>query len=209
MFTGIIEEIGKIQLITTNKICVLCEKILSDVKLGDSIAVNGVCLTVVDFDKFSFSADISMETIRCTAFESLKTGDCVNLERAMLANGRFGGHIVSGHIDGVGKIVNISKIGEFYNLDIELGDNEVKYVISKGSISVNGISLTVAKVNNNLVKCAIIPKTYEGTSLQFCKVGDFANIEVDIFAKYIEKLLSTGNNRSNIDEKFLIENGFC
>ena len=209
MFTGIIEEIGKIQLIATNRICVLCKKILSDVRLGDSIAVNGVCLTVTDYDETSFCADVSMETIRCTAFENLKVGGFVNLERAMSANGRFGGHIVSGHIDGVGKIKNINQNGDFYDLQIELSNNEAKYVIKKGSICVNGISLTIANVNNNLVKCAIIPKTYESTSLQFCKIGDFVNIEVDVFAKYIEKFLSTGDNKSNIDLNFLQKNGFC
>ena len=209
MFTGIIEEIGKIQTITTNQISVSCQKILSDIDLGDSIAVNGICLTVTSFDNSSFCADISMETARCTAFDYLKVGDFVNLERAMSANGRFGGHIVSGHIDGIGKIIKIAKQGEFYDLTIELNKNESKYVIYKGSICINGISLTVAGINNNLVNCAIIPKTYKSTGLQFCRIGDFVNIEVDIISKYIEKFLSTGDNKSNIDLNFLQENGFC
>lgn len=209
MFTGIIEELGKIRQITTNNIKIECKIILDDIKLGDSIAVSGVCLTVVDIGKDFFTADISPETMKVTALGDLKINDLVNLERAMALNGRFGGHIVSGHVDSRGKILEISNLGDFYNLEIELTPETARYVVNKGSITVNGISLTVAKINGNIINCAIIPHTYEKTNLMSLKNSDFVNIEVDILAKYIEKFLSTGDNRSRIDYDFLRENGFA
>ena len=209
MFTGIIEELGIIRLITTNRIQIECKNITSDIKLGDSIAVNGVCLTVVDFGKDFFTADISQETIKVTTFSNSKVGDVVNLERAVSANGRFGGHIVSGHIDCTGKCVSIRNCNDFYNLEIELKPEHTKYVVKKGSITINGISLTIAETKNNTLSCAIIPHTFENTNLKILKQGDFVNIEVDIFAKYIEKFLSTSDNKSRIDYDFLRENGFA
>ena len=208
MFTGIIEELGKIRQITDKSIEIECKTVLDDVKLGDSICVNGVCLTVINIKPDGFTADVSPETFRVTNLITLKVGDFVNLERAMGVNDRFGGHIVSGHIDGKGKGVNIERIGEFYNLKVELPQELSKYVIQKGSIGVNGISLTVAEVNGNNVEIAVIPHTFENTNLKYLKPGDFVNIEVDMFAKYIEKFLSTGDNKSRIDADFLTENGF-
>lgn len=208
MFTGIIEELGKIRQITTNKIQIDCANILNGTKLGDSIAVNGVCLTVNDIGRDSFIADISPETMKVTALSDLKTGGIVNLERAIPADGRFGGHIVTGHIDGKGKFISKDKIGEFYNLTIELPQDCEKYTVKKGSIAINGISLTIADIRANTIMCAIIPHTYENTNLKALKQGDFVNIEVDITAKYIEKFLSTGDNRSGINYGFLEENGF-
>ena len=207
MFTGIVEETGKIQFVTDRKVVIKCQKILEDAKIGDSIAVNGVCLTITDINTDTFSADISPETFKVAC--KLNLGNTVNLERAMLANGRFGGHIVSGHVDGVAKIVELKNNGDFYNLRLELSENEAKYVIRKGSITVNGISLTIAKVEGGLINLAIIPHTYENTCLKELKIGDFVNVEVDMMAKYIEKFLSTSDNRSRIDFDFLQRNGFC
>lgn len=207
MFTGIVEETGKIQFVTDKKVVIKCQKILEDAKIGDSIAVNGVCLTITDINKDTFSADISPETFKVAC--KLNLGNTVNLERAMLANGRFGGHIVSGHVDGVAKIVELKNNGDFYDLKLELSENEAKYVIRKGSITVNGISLTIAEVVGGLINLAIIPHTYENTCLKELKIGDFVNVEVDMMAKYIEKFLSTSDNRSRIDFDFLQRNGFC
>ena len=207
MFTGIVEETGKVQTVTDRKIVIECHEVLENTKIGDSIAVNGVCLTVTEIGKNSFSADISPETFKVSC--KLKLGDIVNLERAMSANGRFGGHIVSGHVDGVATIVGLKNNGEFYDLQIKLANEEAKYVIRKGSITINGISLTIASVEDNLINIAIIPHTYENTCLKSLKVGDLVNIEVDILAKYIEKFLSKNDDRSKIDIDFLQRNGFC
>lgn len=209
MFTGIVEETGKIQAINSNGIEIVCEKVLEDTKIGDSIAVNGVCLTVSKLNKTSFLADVSPETFRVTAFEKLKSGMTVNLERALKADGRFGGHVVSGHVDGIAKVLAITNNKEFYNLELELTDEQSKYVVKKGSITVNGISLTVADISANRVSIAVIPHTYEFTNLSALKSGDYVNIECDIMAKYVEKFLSTRDNKSSVDMDFLQRNGFC
>ena len=203
MFTGIVEELGKIQKITSDKITVECKAVLDNTKLGDSIAVNGVCLTVTDLTPASFTADISSETFKVIA--PLNYGDYVNLERAMSACGSLGGHIVSGHIDGRGKFLGVNRDNEF---KFELPSELSKYVIKKGSIAINGISLTIASINRNEITLAIIPHTLENTSLKYLKSGDFVNIEVDMLAKYVEKFLSTVDNKSNISLEFLKENGF-
>lgn len=211
MFTGIIEEIGTIKEFTksTNSalIVVECSKILENLQIGESIAIDGVCQTVTKFDKGSFSAQVSSETLSVTTFSKLKKDDKVNLERALSVNGRFGGHIVTGHIDGLAKIKNIQKMSEFYNIKFEISQDLAKYVAKKGSVTLNGISLTVADILNNEFSIAIIPHTFENTNLKYLQTGDFVNFEVDILAKYVEKILSTGNNRA-IDENFLKENGF-
>lgn len=209
MFTGIVEEIGKIQAIRDKSIEVVCKKVLSDTKIGDSIAVNGVCLTVTKLDNNYFKADVSGETFKLTTFQSLKTGSIVNLERAMTPASRLGGHIVSGHVDGVGKVISITNNKEFYNLELELNSDQSKYVIQKGSITVNGISLTVASISGNKINIAVIPHTYEATNLAYLKSGDLVNIESDIMAKYVEKFLSTRDNKSSVDMEFLQRNGFC
>lgn len=213
MFTGIIEEIGTVKEFTksgnTALIVVECSKILeiNSSLIGDSIAIDGVCQTVTKFDNSSFSAQVSAETLRVTTFSKLKKGDKVNLERALSVNGRLGGHIVTGHIDGLAKVKNIQKLSEFYNLNFEIESNLSKYVAKKGSVTLNGISLTVADIQNSEFSVAIIPHTFENTNLKYLKIGDFVNFEVDILAKYVEKILSTGNNKA-IDEDFLKENGF-
>ncbi|MBR2430465.1 riboflavin synthase [bacterium] len=212
MFTGIIEELGKIQGVNvgvnSGKLTVECETVLVGTKFGDSIALNGVCLTVVDISKNYFIADVSPETIKVTSLSELKIGDVVNLERAMPADGRFGGHIVSGHVDGLARFIEAKKNGDFYDLKIELNSNQSKYVVKKGSISINGISLTVASIVENTITIAVIPHTYENTNLKFLKRNDFVNIEVDMMARYIEKFLSSSDNKSRISLEFLQEHGF-
>ena len=208
MFTGIVEELGKVQNIKSDKITVECGTVIEDAKLGDSIAVNGVCLTVVEILPNGFTADVSPETFKVTSLGGLKSGSYINLERAMKVNGRFGGHIVSGHIDGRGKFVSVQKNGEFYDLKIELEQEQLKYVVRKGSITIDGISLTVADIKENIISLAIIPHTFENTNLKTLKSSDFVNIEVDIVAKYIEKFLSTSDNKSRISLEFLQEHGF-
>ena len=208
MFTGIIEELGKIQEITSNKVIIECVSVLEGVKLGDSIAVNGVCLTVTGLTTTSFTADISQETFNVTSFNNLKSGSFVNLERAMKADGRFGGHIVSGHVDGLAKFIDVRKTGDFYEFKFRLSSEQEKYAIKKGSITINGISLTIADIDKDEIKLAIIPHTFENTNLKFLKIGDFVNIEVDLVAKYIEKFLSSSDNKSRISLEFLREHGF-
>lgn len=208
MFTGIIEELGKILGITSNKITVECRTVLEGTKLGESIAVNGVCLTVVDITKNYFVADVSPETFKVTSLSGLKIGDAVNLERAMPADGRFGGHIVSGHVDGLARFIEAKENGAFYDLKIELNPEQSKYVVKKGSISINGISLTVANIVENTITIAVIPHTYENTNLKTLKRNDFVNIEIDMMARYIEKFLSSSDNKSRISLEFLQEHGF-
>ncbi len=208
MFTGIVEEIGHINSVNKDSISVSCKKILEDINIGDSIAVNGVCLTVTSFDNSSFNADVSYETMRVTKLGDLQVNDSVNLERAMLATSRFGGHIVSGHIDCVGKILDINKNGNFYELNISIPDGNAQYIIKKGSITIDGISLTIYDLTNNSVKIAVIPHTFENTNLKTLKTNSFVNIEFDILGKYVEKKLLMNDNKSNITENFLKENGF-
>lgn len=208
MFTGIIEEVGKIKSITSNKISILASAVTKDMNIGDSIAVNGVCLTVTKINADGFDADISPETMRITNLGKLKTGSLLNLERAMPLNGRFGGHIVSGHADGIGRGKYIRKDSDFYTIELEVSADLSKYVVKKSSISVNGISLTVADVHENIITIAVIPHTYENTNLKYLQIGDYVNIEADILAKYVEKFLSTGDNKSGISMEFLLENGF-
>ena len=208
MFTGIIEELGKIQTITQNKITIQAKTVLEGTKLGDSIAVNGVCLTVTKINYDSFVADISPETMRITALGYLKKDSLVNLERAVQVGARLGGHIVSGHVDGLATCKYIKKEGDFYNVGIELPAELSKYIVKKGSITVNGISLTVADMDENSIEIAIIPHTFENTNLKTLQIGYYVNIETDILAKYVEKFLSTSDNKSGISMEFLMEHGF-
>ena len=208
MFTGIIEELGKIQTITQNRITIQAKTILENTKLGDSIAVNGVCLTVTKINSDGFNADISPETMKITALGCLKNGSLVNLERAVQVGERLGGHIVSGHVDGLATCKYIKKEGDFYNIGIEIPKEISKYVVKKGSITIDGISLTVAYINNNMIEIAVIPHTFENTNLQILKIGDYVNIETDILARYVEKFLLTSDNNSGISMEFLMEHGF-
>lgn len=208
MFTGIVEEIGHINSVNNDSISVSCKKILEDINIGDSIAVDGVCLTVTSYNVTSFNADVSYETMRVTKLGDLQINDSVNLERAMLATSRFGGHIVSGHIDCVGKIIDINKNGNFYELNVSIPDGNSQYFIKKGSITIDGISLTIYDLTENSIKVAVIPHTFENTNLKTLKSNSFVNIEFDILGKYVEKKLLMNDNKSNITERFLQENGF-
>lgn len=208
MFTGLVEEVSKIQVLATHsggaRLFFMCEKILDDLKIGDSVAVNGTCLTVTTIDGSTVGFDVSKETLSLTQF---KQGDWINLERAMPANGRFGGHIVSGHIDGVGRFISKIFDNMSYILTFEATDAIAKYMIKKGSVTINGISLTIAKLEGKIFTVAIIPHTFENTNLKYLKSGDYVNLEADMIAKYVEKLTSSSDNYG-ISEKFLTENGF-
>lgn len=210
MFTGIVEELGKIQKIEGGSNCKLtisAKKILEDIKLGDSIAVNGICLTVVKFTSSSFTVDIMMETWKRTSLYKLNPGSPVNLERAMPANGRFGGHIVSGHIDGTGEIVSIRRDGNAVWYRIKTSKNIMKFIIQKGSIAIDGISLTVAEAGNADFYVSVIPHTLSNTVLATRHPGDIVNLENDIVGKYIESFTKKSEN-SKLCENFLPGNWF-
>lgn len=215
MFTGIVEEIGKVQNIRKNikssVIVIEGNKIFEDIHVGDSIAVNGVCLTVTTFNNNIFEADIMNETLNRSSLGRLKNGSYVNLERAMSANGRFGGHIVSGHIDGTGKIVKIEKDDNAIWYTISVEEKLMKYIVEKGSVAIDGISLTVAKVCTKDFSVSIIPHTVKETILSHKSVGDIVNIENDVIGKYVEKFINfpqKNEDKKNITMDFLINNGF-
>ena len=211
MFTGIIEEVGYIQRIGGGQLAVSCEKVLTDVRQGDSIAVNGVCLTVTSFDRNYFTADVMPETIRCTEFRELKKGSPVNLERALTLASRLGGHIVSGHIDGTGTIESLQAEDNAVWVTIAAPGEILKYIVQKGSIAIDGVSLTVAYIDDSVFKVSIIPHTKDQTTLLGKKPGDEVNLECDMIGKYIEKLLVTRESPASqgIDLNFLSENGFA
>lgn len=215
MFTGIVEETGSIKNIkrgaASAELSIEASKVLEDVALGDSIAVNGVCLTVTDFSGSMFTADVMHETLDRSSLGALRPGSPVNLERAMKADGRFGGHIVSGHIDGTGHISNISRDDNAIWYTIDTSGDILRYIVEKGSIAIDGISLTVASVDESSFKVSIIPHTAANTILAVKKAGDVVNLENDIIGKYVEKLMRTAENETEescITEAFLIENGF-
>mgnify|MGYP003316210194 CR=1 FL=1 len=220
MFTGIIEEVGTINRITGGtgstgaKLVINAQTVLQNTKIGDSIAVNGVCLTVTDLTNTSFTADVMPETLRRSNLGALKSGSRVNLERAMPADGRFGGHIVSGHIDSTGVICNFTDEGNAIWVQINCAAEILSLIVEKGSITIDGISLTVAYVDEKSFKVSVIPHTASQTSLTGKKTGDVVNLENDIVAKYVQKLLGTavpqknGAGSTGITEEFLRENGF-
>ena len=216
MFTGIIEEIGTIKGIKRGNRSVVLEvearKILEDVNIGDSIATNGVCLTVFAIKGDCFLADVMPETLMRSNLGSLRAGDRVNLERALCLNGRLGGHIVSGHIDGTGKIVNREKDENAIWITVETSAAVLRYIVDKGSITIDGLSLTVAGVSEDRFQVSIIPHTQDETTLVKKAVGEVVNLENDIVAKYIEKLLkptsSSGEKKSGLTLDFLLANGF-
>ncbi len=214
MFTGIIEEIGKVQSVQSSKDAIVftigAQHILKDVALGDSISVNGVCLTVTQFSNASFSVDVMPETVRSTSLSLLKKGSPVNLERAMAANGRFGGHFVSGHVDGIGKIVKKQQVSNAIYYEIQVSEELTSTLIHKGSITVDGISLTIFGLENEKVVISIIPHTLGETILGTKGVGDIVNIECDMVGKYIKKFVSQQVNTkgSSLSKSFLEENGF-
>jgi riboflavin synthase len=194
MFTGIIEELGVIQMLERRgeaaRLRVACSMVLSDATEGCSIAVNGVCLTAVDIQPDSFAADLAPETLRRTNLGALQTGAQVNLERPLQANGRLSGHVVQGHIDGTGEFLSFDQLDDNnWWLKIAIPEELDRYVVFKGSLAIDGISLTVAAVENRVVSVTIIPHTYEHTALREHRPGDRVNLECDIFAKYLEKMV--------------------
>ena len=205
MFTGIIEEIGKVKAIVRHansiKLTIAVKKILEDMHVGDSICTNGVCLTVTTFDDGSYTADVMPETMNRTNFKDLRINDLVNCERAMPANGRFGGHIVSGHIDGTGVISKMSRDDKAIRIKIETRPEILKYIVEKGSITIDGISLTVTEVSSWDFGVSIIEHTQDATTLTKKKVGETVNLENDIVGKYIEKFV--GSFSAKRDEKLL------
>lgn len=209
MFTGIIEEMGVVKSIKKGaksaELFIEAKKICSDLHLGDSVATNGVCLTVTSIKGNLFSADVMGETLSRSSLGDLQQGGFVNLERAMSANGRFGGHLVSGHIDGVGKIISITKDDIAHWYKIQTTSEIMRYVIEKGSITIDGISLTVAKVERDNFSVSVIPHTLEQTTLQRKKIGSVVNLENDMVGKYIEKFMTAPKKMT---KEFFMENGF-
>ena len=200
MFTGIIEEVGSLLSIEKGgdafQLNVKAKKVLEDVKLGDSISTNGVCLTVVDFSRDRFRADVMPETLRKSNLGDLKVGDAVNLERAMAAGDRFGGHMVSGHIDGMGKISKYRKEKNATWIRVDCDRNLLRYMIPKGSIAIDGTSLTLATVDHKGFEVSIIPLTGEDTTLLKKPLGAMVNLECDMVGKYIEKFMTTSKDES-------------
>ena len=190
MFTGIVEEVGIVSKITNNGMTVKALRVLSDVKLGDSIAVNGTCLTAVSFSNSEFSVDLSPETMRRTSLSQLTEGSRVNLERALSASDRMGGHIVQGHVDATGRITSIKPDGDSIIFRVRIPKRLDKYIVEKGFVAVDGISLTVVKRGASSFTLAVIPYTLENTNLALLSVGDRVNLEADILAKYVESLLN-------------------
>lgn len=219
MFTGIVEEIGTIlsvkKGVKSSALTISGDLIFEDMHIGDSIAVNGVCLTVTNKTKESFTADVMAETLRRSSLGSLKAGSKVNLERAMAANGRFGGHIVSGHIDGTGEIESFVREDNAVWVTVKTPVKLLKYIIEKGSIAIDGVSLTVAYVDNRCFKVSLIPHTAANTMLLSKKAGDIVNLENDIVGKYIEKLMhfdeqvEEDTKTTGISMDFLAKNGFA
>ena len=214
MFTGIIEQVGQVTSITdqndNRRLTVSASQLAKDLKKGDSIAVSGVCLTAVEITAKSFGADLAEETWNRTSFSRIKPGALVNLELPMRADGRFGGHIVQGHVDGTGKFVALDEIpgADNYWLRIEIPPELARYVIFKGSLSIEGISLTVAKVEGTQVTVAIIPHTTEMTNLKSLRPSDPVNLEVDLIAKYVEKMMQGDSTKSSITIERLVREGF-
>ena len=190
MFTGIVEEIGTINSLLNNVLTIQAEKVLADIKLGDSISVNGTCLTVVNFTESKFSVDLAPETLRRTAFGNLNPDDTVNLERALAANDRFGGHMVQGHVDATGRVISIRNEGDSSIFRISNPKRLKPYLVEKGFIAVDGISLTIVKVFTSSFTLSVIPYTRMNTNLRDQLIGGKVNLEVDILAKYVENLMA-------------------
>lgn len=214
MFTGIVEEVGTIKSIIKGarsaRLGISASKVLEDVHIGDSISTNGVCLTVTDFEKGSFSVDVMPETMNRSSLKELRIGDAVNLERAMSANGRFGGHIVSGHIDGTGIIKSFQEDENAVWIHIGAEENIIRYIVEKGSVAIDGVSLTVALVSKDYFSLSIIPHTRNETALLKKGTGSLVNIECDVVGKYIERFLHLGEKspKKDISMDFLMEHGF-
>lgn len=215
MFTGIIEETGTLcemkKGARSAQVRIRCHKVLKGTRVGDSIAVNGICLTATSVAKDSFTADVMAETMRRSSLSELSVPGTVNLERAMAADGRFGGHMVSGHIDGIGQITDIRQEENAVWYTVQAGQELLRYIVEKGSVALDGISLTVANVTEHEFQVSVIPHTRQETALTEKKPGSIINIECDVVGKYVEKLLSGSKPEkpeSRINENFLMEHGF-
>ena len=191
MFTGIVEEVGRVSSLNDYRLVLNAEKVLTDSKIGDSISVNGACLTVVDFDASGFSVDLAPETLRRTSLGQAGSGAAVNLERALSASDRMGGHIVQGHVDGTGTITGLTPEADCFIMEIQAPDSLVPYIVEKGFIAVDGISLTVVQRTDSRFTISVIPFTMQNTNLHERAVGDRVNLEADILAKYVESLLES------------------
>ena len=214
MFTGIIEEAGIFGGLTRGEITINCKTVLGDIKIGDSISTNGICLTVTKFDARSFNADVMPETMRRTSLSELKSGSRVNLERALRVGDRLGGHIVSGHIDGVGRIIEIRAEGNAHVVRVECERTLLRQIVEKGSVALDGMSLTVVDVKEQDFGVSLIPHTMGVTNFIEKRVGSLVNIETDIVGKYVERLMSFDNRQKSartsteITKEFLLDNGF-
>jgi len=214
MFTGIVEEIGKIENITPIAggftLQIKAEKVIEELAVNDSVCIDGVCLTVTKKENDAFWADAVGATLEKTTLNKIKADTFVNLERSVRLNDRLGGHLVQGHVNGIGTISEIKKLGENYLVKIIIPDDLEKYLIKEGSIAINGISLTIAELSNNEISLSIIPHTWQKTNLKAKKVNDNVNVEIDILAKYVEKLLTKENNSSGsiISESWLKDIGY-
>ncbi len=195
MFTGIIEELGKVAAIEKQpdaiRLTIECKEVLSDLKRGDSISCSGTCLTAIEIDERGFTADVMLETIRRSSLDGVKVGDPINLERAVNAATRFGGHIVQGHVDGVGEVVSREKSDNWDWVKIRLPKELMKYVVHKGSITLDGISLTVNDIDGDVIAVSLIPETLRVTTLGYKNPGDKVNVEADVLAKHVEKLMES------------------
>lgn len=216
MFTGLVEEIGRVESVIKSaksaRITIKAKTVLEGVKLGDSICTNGVCLTVTSFDSSRFSIDAMAETMRRSNLRNLSPGDEVNLERALSVGERLGGHIVSGHIDGMGTIEDYQKEDNAVWITVGASPEILRYIVQKGSVAIDGVSLTVAYVDDSVFKVSIIPHTRDMTTLLRKKAGDEVNLECDMIGKYIEKFLGAKEQapvKKGIDFNFLSENGFA
>ncbi len=216
MFTGLIEETGKVSSIQKGEasfqITIAANKIMEELRTGDSVCTNGACLTVVNLTKDSFTVDIMAETVKHTNFKNLKTGNRVNLERAMRLSDRVAGHLVAGHVDGVGEIIRIQKEGIATLITIRLSENLTARMVDKGSVAIDGISLTITKAGSDDFQVSIIPHTARETTLLTKKTGEKVNIETDMIGKYVRKFLTRPQEsqkaKREIDTRFLSENGF-
>jgi len=208
MFTGLIEEIGLVLQRNAGTLSVSAETVLEGVRLGDSIAVNGVCLTVTRYDENSFTADVTPETLRRSTLGNLRTGDRVNLERPVAADGRFGGHFVSGHIDGTGKIAYRKTEGNSIIIGIKASPEILNFVVEKGSIAIDGISLTVAGAGEESFEVSVIPHTGDKTTLISRSIGDPVNLETDLLGKYVKKFMGKHSGSPNITMEYLNQHGF-
>jgi riboflavin synthase len=214
MFTGIVEEIGQVASIkikgVNRRLTVSCSKLLPEIKVGDSVSVSGVCLTAVETGTDSFAADLAQETWLRTSFSRLRTSALVNLELPMRASGRFDGHVVQGHVDGTGTLVSFEQIprGQDYRMTLTVPSELTRYIVAKGSLTVEGISLTVASIDEVQVQFAIIPHTAGVTNLHSLRPGDPLNLEVDVIAKYVEKMMTREKVKRSISIERLVREGF-